>query len=32
MWLWGALATVLAMSFARSISDNNDLTSAGTLA
>jgi general nucleoside transport system permease protein len=31
MWLWGALATVLAMSFARSITDNNDLTSAGTM-
>jgi simple sugar transport system permease protein len=31
MWLWGALATVLAMSLARSITDNNDLTSAGTM-
>jgi simple sugar transport system permease protein len=31
MWLWGALATVLAMSFARAITDNDDLTSAGTM-
>jgi general nucleoside transport system permease protein len=31
LWLWGALATVLAMSLTRSITDNNDLTSAGTM-
>ena len=31
LWLWGALATVLAMSIARSITDNDDLTSAGTM-
>jgi general nucleoside transport system permease protein len=30
-WLWGALATVLAMSITRSITDNNDLTSGGTM-
>jgi general nucleoside transport system permease protein len=31
LWLWGALAAVLAMSIARSITDNNDLTSSGTM-
>jgi simple sugar transport system permease protein len=31
LWLWGALVTVLAMSFARAITDNNDLTSDGTM-
>ena len=29
LWLWGALAAVLAMSITRSITDNDDLTSAG---
>ncbi len=31
LWLWGALAAVLAMSVARSITDNDDLTSDGTM-
>ena len=31
LWLWGVLATVLAMSIARAITDNNDLTSDGTM-
>ena len=31
LWLWGALATVLAMSITRAITDNDDLTSSGTM-
>ena len=31
LWLWGALATVLAFAITRSITDNNDLTSSGTI-
>jgi simple sugar transport system permease protein len=31
LWLWASLATVLAMSLTRSITDNNDLTSSGTM-
>ena len=30
-WLWGALAAMLAMSITRSITDNDDLTSSGTM-
>lgn len=30
LWLWGALAAVVAMSLARIVTDNNDLTSPGT--
>ena len=31
LWLWGALAAMLAMSITRSITDNGDLTSSGTM-
>ena len=31
LWLWGALATVLAFSLTRTITDNDDLTSSGTM-
>ena len=30
LWLWGSMAVVAAMAFARIITDNNDLTSPGT--
>ena len=31
LWLWGALSAVLAMSITRAITDNDDLTSSGTM-
>jgi len=31
LWLWGALAAMVAMAIARVVTDNDDLTSAGTV-